>query len=84
MVIGTLALLTHLSMVVFQVSRAAAPKGTKSCRTQGESVCPYVCRYIRPPSAASDALASLWEALSILLEALASLSRPSQSLVCLS
>ena len=40
MVFGTLALLTHLSMVAFQVSRAAAPKGTKSCRTQGESVRP--------------------------------------------
>ena len=30
-------------MVAFQVSRAAAPKGTKSCRTQGESVRPYDC-----------------------------------------
>ena len=45
MVFGTLALLTHLSMVAFQVSRAAAPKGTKSCRTQGETVCPYACNF---------------------------------------
>ena len=46
MVFGTLALLSHLSMVAFQVSRAAAPKGTKSCRTQGESVRPYDCNLI--------------------------------------
>ena len=43
MVFGTLALLSHLSIVAFQVSRAAAPKETKSCRTQGESVRPYDC-----------------------------------------
>ena len=47
MVFGTLALLTHLSMVVFEVSRAAASKGTKSCRTQGESVRLYDC-YLTP------------------------------------
>ena len=46
MLFGTLALLSHLSMVAFQVSRAAAPKGTKSCRTQGESVRPYDCNLI--------------------------------------
>ena len=45
MVFGTLALLAHLSMVAFQVSRAAALKGTKSCRTQEESVCPYDCYF---------------------------------------
>ena len=50
MVFGTLALLTHLSMVVFQVSRAAAPKGTKSCRTQGESVRPYIRSLLARPS----------------------------------
>ena len=43
MVFGTLALLSHLSIVAFQVSRAATLKGTKSCKTQGESVRPYDC-----------------------------------------
>ena len=38
MVFGTLALLTHLLMVASQVRRAAAPKGTKSYRIQGESL----------------------------------------------
>ena len=42
MVIGTLALLFCFSKLVFKVSRAADPKGTMSCRTQGESVRPYV------------------------------------------
>ena len=38
-VIGTLALLWQLlSKLFIYVSRAADPKGTKSCRTQGESV----------------------------------------------
>ena len=38
-VIGTLALLWQLLLKLFiDVSRAADPKGTKSCRTQGESV----------------------------------------------
>ena len=39
MVSGTLALLSGLLGVAFYVSRASAPK---SCRTQGESVRPYV------------------------------------------
>ena len=39
MVISTLALLSSLFMVAFQVSRASAL--TKSCRTQGESVRTY-------------------------------------------
>ena len=38
MVFGALALLSFVTIKTFQVSRAAAPKGTKSCRTQGESV----------------------------------------------
>ena len=49
---------------------AAAPKGTKSCRTQGESVRLYVHL---SPQPALDALASLWEALASLWEALSSL-----------
>jgi len=42
MVFGALALLSFVTMEMFQVSRAAAPKGTKSCRIQGESVHQYV------------------------------------------
>ena len=39
---GTLVLLRHFYESAFEVSRAADPKGTKSCRTQGESVHPSV------------------------------------------
>ena len=39
---GTLALLLHFHESAFKVSRAAYPKGTKSCRTQGESVHPSI------------------------------------------
>ena len=53
MVSDTLALLIYKLVNVFikvilSGSRAAAPKGTKSCRTQGESVRPYVRPYVRP------------------------------------
>ena len=47
-VIGTLALLWQLlSKLFIDVSRAADPKGTKSCRTKGESVCMYVHLSVR-------------------------------------
>ena len=58
---GTLALLWYFSESAFEVSRAADPKGTKSCRTQGESVRPSVCPSIRP--SACQHLASLGQAL---------------------
>ena len=38
MVIGTLALLSGLFMVAFEVSRAWPQRGMKSCQTQRESV----------------------------------------------
>ena len=43
---------------------AAAPKGTKSCRTQGESVCLYFCMSIHPssPPSSSSGLHLLWGA----------------------
>ena len=47
MVFGALALLSFVTIKTFKVSRAAAPKGTKSCRTQGESVHPYVHPSVR-------------------------------------
>ena len=37
---------------------AAAPKGTKSCRTQGESVRPSVRPYVRPPPPHSQGFVS--------------------------
>ena len=53
---GTLALLKHFHDSAFKVSRAADSKGTKSCRTQGESVHPYqeprsYCSELRPEPA---------------------------------
>ena len=38
MISGTLALIWHLHELAFRVSSTADPKGTKSCRTQWESV----------------------------------------------
>ena len=34
-------------------SRAAAPEGTKSCRTWGESIHPSIGTYVRPPTPSS-------------------------------
>ena len=48
-VIGTLALLWQLLLkLIIDLSRAADPKGTKSCRTQGESVRTYIRPSVRP------------------------------------
>ena len=41
---------------------AAAPKGTKSCRTQGDfrsSVCAYIRSFVRPPQALSGLKSAL-------------------------